>query len=131
MEGMTYRFLADAVLVTHLAFVIFAVLGGLLVLRWRSTAWAHLPAAGWAALVSVAGWTCPLTPLENYFRRLGGQAGYDGGFIEHYIVGLLYPAGLTRGMQIGLAVVVVLINAAIYLRFARGIGRGSLIPSAS
>ena len=113
---MVYRLLADLVLVLHLGFVLFVVLGGLLVLRWRWALWLHLPAAAWGALISFAGWVCPLTPLENYFRRLGGAAGYTGGFVEHYIVALLYPSGLTRSLQIALGVMVVVLNLAIYTR---------------
>jgi hypothetical protein len=116
---MIYRLAADVVLATHLAFVLFAVFGGVLALRFREAVWAHLPAAGWAVLVSAASWTCPLTPLENHFRRLGGQAGYDGGFIEHYLVPVLYPHGLTHGMQLGLAALVLVVNAAIYVRVWR------------
>ena len=111
---MIYRTLADAVLVIHLAFAIFAGIGGLLVLRWRTLAWVHVPCAVWGALIMFAGWVCPLTPLENDFRRRGGQAGYEGGFIEHYVVSALYPQGLTRGMQYGIGAGVVLVNLAVY-----------------
>src|ERR687889_2933712 len=97
---MPYRALADAVLVLHLAFVLFVVLGGLLVLRWPRLAWLHLPAAIWGVLIEFAGFVCPLTPLEVGLRRLGGEAGYEGGFIEHYLTGALYPAGLNRGGEV-------------------------------
>lgn len=112
---MIYRLLADAILVIHLCFVVFVALGGLLVLRWRWVAWLHLPAAIWGALIEFFGWICPLTPLENVLRRLGGEAGYAGGFIDHYILALIYPAGLTRGAQIALGATVLVVNAAIYL----------------
>ena len=111
---MIYRTLADVVLVLHLAFAIFAGVGGLLVLRWPRLARVHVPCAIWGALIMFAGWICPLTPLENDLRRRGGQAGYEGGFIEHYVVSVLYPRGLTRGLQFGIGAGVVIINAAVY-----------------
>lgn len=111
---MLPRLLADLLLLFHLGFVIFAVLGGLLVWRWSWAVWLHLPAAGWAAAIEVGGWICPLTPLENRLRLAAGQSGYSGGFVEHYILPVLYPAGLTRQVQFVLAVVVVAINLAIY-----------------
>jgi hypothetical protein len=110
-----YRILADAVLLLHFAFVAFVVLGGLFVLRWPRLAWLHLPAALWGAAIEFAGAVCPLTPLENRLRALGGGAGYSGGFIQHYLVSLIYPAGLTRPIQIALGILVVAINLAIYL----------------
>jgi Protein of Unknown function (DUF2784) len=111
---LIYRVLADVVLVFHFAFVLFVVLGGLLVVRWAWLAWIHLPAVVWGVLIEYAGWICPLTPLENSFRISGGEAGYGGGFIQHYILALLYPAGLTRGIQIALGTVVLLVNVAAY-----------------
>ena len=111
---MIYRALADLVLVVHLTFVLFVVLGGLLVLRWPRAAWFHVPAAIWGVLIEYTGWICPLTPLENSFRARGGEAGYSGGFIEHYIQPLLYPAGLTRGTQIVLGSFVLLLNLSAY-----------------
>ncbi|HEU0223930.1 MAG TPA: DUF2784 domain-containing protein [Steroidobacteraceae bacterium] len=113
---MTWRVLADAVLLLHLAFVVFVVLGGLLVLRWPRLAWLHLPAAAWGALIEFAGWYCPLTPLEKQLRALGGEAGYEGGFISHYLLPMLYPHGLTRGAQVVLGLLVVAVNAAVYAR---------------
>lgn len=111
---MLYGVLADLVVVLHFAFVVFALFGGLLVLRWRWLVWVHVPAAAWAVLIEFAGWYCPLTPLENYLRRLGGEAGYAGGFVEHYIMPVLYPAGLTRGVQIALGIFALTLNLAIY-----------------
>ncbi|HEX5862917.1 MAG TPA: DUF2784 domain-containing protein [Casimicrobiaceae bacterium] len=111
---MLYRLAADAVLVLHLAFVVFVVLGGFLVLRWRNVAWVHLPAVAWGALVEFSGWICPLTPLEIALRQAAGDAAYSGDFVEHYIVALLYPESLTRDAQLTLGVAVVLLNAAIY-----------------
>ena len=109
-----YRPLADAVLALHLGFVLFVVLGGLVVLRWRSLAWLHIPAAIWGVLIEFTGWICPLTPLENSFRTRGGQAGYSGGFIDHYIQPVLYPAGLTRSTQILLGTLALLVNLTAY-----------------
>ena len=111
---MLYRLAADAVLLLHLAFVVFVALGGFLVVRWPKLAWAHLPAVAWAALVEFSGWICPLTPLEIALRHGAGDAAYTGDFVEHYIVALLYPESLTRDMQIKLGIAVVLLNAVIY-----------------
>ncbi|HEX2163012.1 MAG TPA: DUF2784 domain-containing protein [Thermoanaerobaculia bacterium] len=111
---MGYRLAADAVLVVHALFVAFVVLGGLLVLRWPRAAWLHLPCAVWGALIEFAGWICPLTPLENRLRRLGGEAGYEGGFVETYVLATLYPEGLTREVQIGLGALVLAVNVAVY-----------------
>lgn len=111
---MIYRSLADFVLVVHLAFVLFVVLGGLLVLRWRWVALLHVPAAIWGILIEYTGGICPLTPLENWLRQLGGEAGYAGGFIQHYIQPVLYPAGLTRGTQIVLGSLALLVNLVAY-----------------
>lgn len=111
---MAYRLLADLTLVLHLFFVLFVALGGFAVLRWRWLAWLHLPAAAWGALIEFFGWVCPLTPLENHFRRLGGEAGYAGGFIDHYIIGLIYPDGLTRTAQLALGAAVLILNTLIY-----------------
>ncbi len=124
MPPVPYRLLADLTLLLHLAFILFAVLGGLLVLRWRRLIWVHLTAVIWAALIEFAGWVCPLTPLENHFRRLAGQRGYEGGFIEHYLVRIIYPAGLTREMQIALGLFVLAVNLGIYaLVLHRKLGR--------
>jgi hypothetical protein len=111
---LIYRALADLILALHLAFVLFVVLGGLLVLKWPRTAWVHLPAAIWGVVIEYTGWICPLTPLENSFRARGGEAGYSGGFIEHYIQPLLYPAGLTRSTQVVLGSVVLVLNLTAY-----------------
>lgn len=111
---MIYRLLADLIVLVHLAFVVFAVAGAVLVLRWGWLMWVHLPAVVWAALIEFAGWICPLTPLENRLRILSGGAGYRGGFIEHYVVPILYPSGLTRGVQVFLGSIVIVINLGIY-----------------
>ncbi|MHC5024088.1 MAG: DUF2784 domain-containing protein [Planctomycetota bacterium] len=120
---MIYRVLADVVVVAHLAFVVFAVLGGLLVLRWRWVVWLHVPAAAWAALIEFAGWICPLTPLENRWRARGGVETYETGFVEQYIVPVLYPTGLTRSMQVAIGIGVVLLNVVIYALIIRRASR--------
>jgi hypothetical protein len=111
-----FRFLADAALVLHLAFIAFVVLGGFLVLRFHALAWIHLPAVAWAAATEFLGIVCPLTPLENRLRALGGDVGYGGGFIEHYLTAWIYPAGLTQEIQWLLGFAVIAINLAFYLK---------------
>jgi len=111
---MPYHLLADLVVTLHLLFVLFVLLGGLLALRWPRVAWLHLPAAVWGALIEFAGWICPLTPLEHWLRGLAGEAGYQGGFIEHYLLPVLYPAALTRGVQLVLGTLVVGLNVVVY-----------------
>jgi len=106
--------LADFVVVLHFLFVLFVVLGGLLVLRWPRVAWLHLPAAIWGAAIELAGGICPLTPLENSLRRQAGGTGYSGGFIEHYILPILYPSALTRDIQLILGLLVLAVNLGIY-----------------
>lgn len=116
---MNYGLLADGVLAIHALFIVFAVLGGFLAL-WRPwIALVHIPAALWGAYVEFSGQICPLTPLENRFRDLAGEAGYTGGFIAHYITPLIYPEGLTREIQLWLGVVVVAINLLAYGLLAR------------
>ena len=111
---MVYRLLADLVVLVHFCFVLFVILGGMLVLRWKSVAWVHLPAAAWGAIVEFMGWICPLTPLEIWLRVMAGQSGYQTGFIAHYLLPVLYPANLTRGTQIWLGILVLSLNLAIY-----------------
>jgi hypothetical protein len=113
-RGMMFRGLADVVLLVHLVFVVFVALGGLLVLRWPRLAWVHVPVALYGALIEFVGFICPLTPLENAFRKRGGEAGYEGGFVEHYITAVLYPSGLTREIQIAVGIGVLALNAVIY-----------------
>lgn len=105
--------------VLHAAFVVFVVLGGLLVVRWPRIAWVHLPAAVWGVFIEFAGWICPLTPLENHLRQRSGSPAYQGEFIEHYILPLLYPAQLTRDTQIWLGGVAIAINALLYWQAIR------------
>ena len=116
---MVYLALADAVLVLHLAFILFVVLGGLLVLWRRWLIWLHLPVVAWGILIEFAGWICPLTPLENWLRMQGGDRGFSGGFINHYLMSLIYPAGLTRELQWLLGALVLAINAAMYFHVWR------------
>ena len=111
---MMYLLLADLVLIVHLAFVVFALCGGLLVLRWRWIAWLHLPAAIWGAVVEFTGWICPLTPLENRLRAQAGQTGYDEDFVTYYLLPVLYPDHLTRDVQLILGTVVLAINLSVY-----------------
>jgi hypothetical protein len=114
-----YGLLADAVLVAHLAFVLFVTLGGLLVLKWRRLAWLHIPAAAWGATIEFAGWICPLTPLENDLRARAGQSGYEGDFIARYLMPVVYPDGLTRQDQLLLGSAALAINLAIYVWLLR------------
>lgn len=111
---MVTSWLADLVLVIHLLFIVFAVGGGLLALRWRWMPWLHLPALAWGATVEFTGWICPLTPLENALRQAGGAAGYAESFIERYLLPLIYPGALTRELQFVLGGLLLLINAAVY-----------------
>jgi hypothetical protein len=113
------RVLAGVVVVVHLAFVAFVVAGGALALRWPRVAFIHLPAALWGATIALGGWICPLTPLENWLRVRGGAQAYDTGFLEHYLLPVLYPVALTRGVQIASGVFVILINALVYWRISR------------
>jgi hypothetical protein len=108
------RLLADAMVVVHLAFIAFVVAGGLAVLRWPRLAWAHLPSVAWAIYAEATATVCPLTPIENDWRRQAGDSGYPGGFVEHYLVPIVYPAGLTPRGQLALAVAVAAINLAVY-----------------
>lgn len=111
---MLLGFVADLVVVLHLGFILFAVLGGLLALRWPRIAWVHGVALVWAASVEIFGLTCPLTPLEVWLRFKAGLEGYSGGFIERYLVPVVYPPGLTRSLQWMLAAGLLLFNAVIY-----------------
>ena len=111
---MIYKILADLTVIAHLAFIIFVLFGGLLCFKWKWFYWVHVPAFIWGILIEIWGWICPLTPLENYFYRMSGKAGYAGGFIEHYIIPIIYPAGLTRTLQFIFAALVILTNIAVY-----------------
>ena len=112
---MLFRLLADAVVLVHLAYIAFVVGGALLVLRWQRAAWAHLAAVAWGAYVEFSGTICPLTPLEQSLRARAGQGGYRGGFVEHYLIPLMYPASLTPAIQISLGSFVLLLNLVLYI----------------
>lgn len=116
---MWYSIAAEAVLVLHFAFIAFVLAGGLIALYRRPLAAVHLPAAAWGFYVEISGRLCPLTDLENFLRVRAGEAGYADSFLEHYLLAIIYPAGLTRGIQFALAAAVLLVNAAIYRRVFR------------
>ena len=111
------RVLADGIFLIHLGFIVFVVLGGALLPRWPRLAWLHLPAALWGIGIEISGQVCPLTPWENHFRRLAGEAGYPGGFVEHYLLPIVYPSGLTTTVQYVLAGVVLVVNMIFYARW--------------
>ena len=121
---MIYKLLADLVFLVHLAFALFVVLGGIVVWLKPRVAWLHLPAVAWGALIEFAGWICPLTPWEQALRLRAGEKGYTGGFVEHYLLPILYPEGLTRDIQIGLGLLVLLINGIAYLLILGRLRRG-------
>jgi len=116
---MPYRIAATAVALLHGAFIVFVVLGGLIVLRQPKLAWIHVPAAIWGALIEFAGWYCPLTNLENWCRARAGLAGYDEGFVAHYLFAVIYPSGLTRGMEIAIGLFVLVVNVTVYVKVLR------------
>jgi hypothetical protein len=116
---MSYQIAATATALLHLAFILFVLFGGLLVLFWPKLMWLHLPAAVWGVLIEFFGWWCPLTRWENLFLRQAGRAGYDGGFVAHYILPVIYPAGLTRGHEVAIGLFVLVLNAGIYVKVFR------------
>ncbi|MGY6501087.1 MAG: DUF2784 domain-containing protein [Acidimicrobiales bacterium] len=122
---MAYRLAADAVLVAHFAFIVFMVGGGFLAWRWRSVVWFHLPVVVWGTAISLLRFRCPLTPLENHLRQLAGGSGYDGGFIDHYVAGVVYPSGLTPTIQTGLAASLVIVTTVAYAGLLRRRGVGT------
>ena len=119
--AMLARSAADSVLLLHLCFILFVVLGGLLVVRWRALMLPHIAAVAWAVFVEATGAICPLTFAENHLRDAAGLSGYGGSFVEHYLLGLIYPAGLTRPGQYLLAILVVAVNATIYVTLLRSL----------
>ena len=125
------RVLATLVVLIHMAFVTFVVAGGVLALRWPRVAWVHLPAALWGAVIALVGWICPLTPFENWLRVRGGATPYDTGFLEHYLLPVLYPVAMTRGLQIATGAFVVLVNALVYWRVFRRSRAGEALTKAS
>lgn len=122
---MLNRFLADFTAVVHFSFVLFVAMGGFLVLRWQRVAWVHVPAAVWGTLIEIMNWECPLTRWENLFRFRAGLQGYSEGFIAHHLYRLIYPPGLTRGVQLAIAALVLAVNAGIYARLLAGRARRS------
>ena len=108
------QYLADIVVLVHFLFIVFVLAGGMLLLRWPRLVWLHLPAIFWGVFIEVSGGICPLTPLENYLRAIDGNGEYQGGFIAHYLLPLIYPAGLTPTIQLLLAGVVIMFNLVIY-----------------
>lgn len=123
---MVYAVLADLVVAFHAAFVVAALLGGLLALRWPGAAWVHGPILLWAVGVELFGWPCPLTPLEQDLRRAAGGAGYTGGFLAHYLWPVLYPPGLTRAHQVVLGALLAVFNAGLYALVWRRRRRGTV-----
>jgi len=111
---MLYRSAADLLVLFHLGFIIFVIIGGFLVVKWRWVLFLHLPAAVWGALIEFQGWLCPLTPLEQRLRQAAGEKGYSGGFIEHYLLPVIYPEALTADIQMALGGFVILINLVAY-----------------
>jgi hypothetical protein len=111
---MLYRLAADLLVGGHFSFIVFVLGGGYLAWRWRWVVWLHVPAAAWGALIEFAGWICPLTPWEVALRRHAGEAGYAGGFIEHYLIPIVYPAGLTPATQVVLGILVIAVNVVAY-----------------
>ena len=116
---MILRLAADTLVVIHLAFIVFVLVGGFLAWRWRRLVWLHAPAAVWGVLVEIGGWICPLTPWEVALRHRAGLAGYQGGFIEHYVTPIVYPAGLTPAIQFILGGIVLAVNAVAYVGLVR------------
>lgn len=114
---MLWRLLANLVVLLHGLSILFIVFGGFLTWRWRWLAWVHVPFAVWGVLIEYYGWVCPLTPLENALRARAGLAGYSGGFIEHYLLPIIYPAGLTPRVQLVLGTLVLAVNLAAYAGF--------------
>jgi len=120
---LIYLFLANGILIMHLAFILFVVFGGVGIFHIRWIPWLHIPVVFWGALIEFSGWICPLTPLENYFRGLAGQSGYDTGFVHHYLLKIIYPDGLTRTAQILLGLAVLIINLLVYAVYLKKMGK--------
>lgn len=122
---MPYSLLADLTLLFHLGFIVFVALGGLAVIRWPRLAWLHLPCVAWGVAVELMGWPCPLSPLENHFLGMAGKTGYETDFISRYLLRGIYPAGLDRGIQIGLGLGALCVNGVVYSTLIRKrLGRG-------
>jgi hypothetical protein len=125
---MVFAGLAFVTVLSHLAFILFVIFGGLVALRRPRLAPLHLAAAAWGAYVSLANRICPLTPLEKWFRARAGQAGYEGGFLEHYMLAVIYPTGLTASAQHVLGVTVIVLNIAVYAFVIRARRRARMTP---
>jgi len=113
-QVFTAALIADIIVLLHLGFILFAAAGGLLVLRWPRLAWFHLPCVAWGFAIEITGARCPLTPMEWHFRQAAGEPGYTGDFIARYLIPVIYPTDLTRGLQVVLGVSLLLVNAAVY-----------------
>ena len=113
---MGYRLAADSMMVAHLLYIAFVIVGGLLAFRARWILWLHVPAVAWAIYVQYIGRVCPLTTWENQLRGLAGGAGYEGGFIDHYLIPIIYPPGITSGVHLVLGTLVIVFNAGVYSR---------------
>ena len=111
---MTARLTADLIVLVHFAFIVFVLVGGFLVVKWHAVAIVHIPCVLWGALIEFSGWICPLTPLEVHLREAAGGEGYSRGFVDHYVMPLVYPEGLTREMQIWLGTIVLAVNLCAY-----------------
>lgn len=116
---MIHLILANSILIVHFAFILFVVFGGLLVFYKKWILWLHIPAIFWAVLMEFFGWICPLTPMENHFRIMAGQSGYNQGFIQHYLLKVIYPDGLTRQAQVLLGLGVLILNLLVYAVFLK------------
>jgi hypothetical protein len=119
MNRMLYTLAATLVAIVHFTFILFVIFGAFLLLKWPRLAWVHLPAAVWGVLIEFAGWYCPLTRVENALLQRAGRAGYSGGFVAHYIFSLIYPNGLTRGIEVLLGATVLVVNVSVYWRAFR------------
>lgn len=113
---MIEKIAADFIVLFHFTFILFVIIGGFLVLKWRWIIWFHIPCVVWGVLIEFYGWICPLTPWENYLRISAGGSGYSGGFIEHYILPIIYPSVLTRELQVIFGIAVLIINLIVYWR---------------
>lgn len=116
---MIYNLAATAIALVHLAFIVFVLFGGILLLKWPRLMWLHLPSAVWGVAIELFGWWCPLTKWENHFLLRAGRAGYTDGFVSHYIMPVIYPAGLTRGIEVAIGIFVLVLNVAVYVRVFR------------
>lgn len=122
---MVYRLLADGVVVVHLAFIVFVAVGGILAWRWPRLLWPHLASVAYGAGIVTIGWDCPLTPLEKYFRRLGNEQGYEGGFVDRYVEGVIYPERYATLLRVLVAALIATGWLGLYLRHQTGTRRAA------